>query len=533
MNSEVGVRRWWVLGATVVAMLAIGLDSTILSVALPTLADALHASTSQLQWFIASYTLVLAAAVLPAGLLGDRYGRKKMILIALAVFGVGSVACAYAGSAEAFIAARVMSGLGAAGVIPLSLSMIAVLFSERERPRAVGIWAAANFLALPAGPILGGWMLTHFWWGWVFLINVPVVALGMLAITVLMPESRAAERPALDPVGVLTSVVGLTVLTYGLIFAGQHGWGNPRVLEVIGAGLVVLVLFVLWERRLGRRPGGQPMLDLGLFRSRQFTGGTLLATMAAFGMIGVLFTAPQYFQAVLGTEAMGSGLRLLPLIGGVIVGAVGADRLAAAAGAKITVAIGFAVLAVALVLGAKTQVTSGYGFVASWLALSGAGMGVVLATGSSAALGQLSADRAGVGSAVMQAIQKIGAPFGAAVLGSVLNVGYRSHLAVGDLPPALATAARGSVFAAVEIARRLRSAVLLDSARGGFMYGVDLMLWVCAGIAIGGLALTLLLLPGSRVGVRNRAAGTPQRSASTPSRPIDESRPLPGDRRTA
>jgi DHA2 family multidrug resistance protein-like MFS transporter len=502
--ENVGTRRWWVLGAIVLAMLAIGLDATVLSVALPTLAGSLHASTVQLQWFVAGYTLVLAAALLPGGLLGDRYGRKKMLLVSLVIFGLGSVACAYAGSADAFIAARVLAGVGAAFAVPLSLSVITVLFSEEERPRAVGVWAAANFLALPIGPILGGWLLTHFWWGWVFLLNIPVVLLGMAAVAVLMPESRSAERPGMDPVGVLASSAGLGVLTYGIIQAGQHGFGDAGGLVAMAGGLVVLVAFGWWEARLGRRPGGQPLVDLGLFRSPAFTWGTILAGIGIFAMVGVLFTAPQYFQAILGTDAMGSGLRLLPLIGGVVVGAGGADRIASRVGAKLAVAGGFTVLAAALAIGAATHVTSGYPFVAAWMAAVGIGMGAALATAASAALGELSAERAGVGSAVMQTVQKIGAPFGAAILGSVLNAGYRGHLDLAGLPGPAADAARDSVFAAIVLARKLHSSSLLDSARTSFVHGMDVMLVVCGGIAVAGIVLALLFLPRRKAAPEGR-----------------------------
>src|SRR6266581_5034 len=188
---NLGNRRWWALGALTLAVLAVGLDGTVLSVALPTLATTLHASESDLQWFSSGYLLVLAAMMLPAGLLGDRFGRKKVMLIALILFGIGSAACAYAPSAGAFIVARVVLGLAGAGVIVMALSALTVLFTKEERPRAVGIWAAANFLALPLGPILGGWLLTNYWWGWVFLINVPVVVIGMVAASMLLPESRA------------------------------------------------------------------------------------------------------------------------------------------------------------------------------------------------------------------------------------------------------------------------------------------------------------------------------------------------------
>ena len=226
--TNLGNRRWMALGALTLAVLAVGLDATVLSVALPTLANALHASETDLQWFSSGYLLALAAAMLPAGLLGDRYGRKKVMLTALFLFGIGSVACAYAPSTVAFVAARVVLGIAGAGIIVMALSSLTVLFTEEERPRAVGIWAAANFLALPLGPILGGWLLTHYWWGWVFLINVPVALIGLIATLALVPESRAPERPGLDPIGIIASTSGLVIMTFGLIEAGQNGWSDAR-----------------------------------------------------------------------------------------------------------------------------------------------------------------------------------------------------------------------------------------------------------------------------------------------------------------
>jgi MFS transporter, DHA2 family, multidrug resistance protein len=494
--SNLGNRRWWALGALVLAVLAVGLDGTVLSVALPTLATALHASESDLQWFSSGYLLVLAAAMLPVGLLGDRYGRKKVMLTALILFGIGSVACAYAPSAGSFIAARMALGLAGGGIIVMALSALTVLFTEDERPRAVGIWAAANFLALPLGPILGGWLLTHYWWGWVFLMNVPVALVGLVATFALVPESRAPERPGLDPVGMIASTVGLVVMTYGLIEAGQNGWGDASALVPIIAGLVVLVGFFLWERWLSLRPGGLPLVDLALFRSASFTWGVILAAIATLAMIGVLFTMPQFFQGVLRTDAMGSGVRILPLIGGLVVGAVPADRIARVVGAKITVALGFALLAGGMFLGATTDIGSSNGFIAAWMALVGVGMGLAMATAASAALSALPQERSGVGAAVMQAIQKVGAPFGAAILGSVLSSAYQAQLNLVGLPPAVANVVKESLFGGLAVALQLGSAPLLESVRTAFVHGMDISLMVAAGIAAAGFVLTLAFLPG-------------------------------------
>ena len=494
--ANLGNRRWWALGALTLAVLAVGLDITILSVALPTLATALHASESDLQWFSSGYALVLAAMMLPAGLLGDRYGRKKVMLVSLILFGAGSVACAYAPSAGVFIAARVVLGIAGAGVIVMALSALTVLFSEQERPRAVGVWAAANFLALPLGPILGGWLLTNYWWGWVFLLNVPVALIGLIAALVLLPESRSPQRPALDPVGVVTSAAGLVAVTYGLIEAGQNGWSNAGALVWMIAGLVVLVGFFLWESWLSRRPGGQPLVDLALFRSASFTWGVIIAAITLLAMVGVLFTMPQFFQGIMGTNAIGSGVRLLPLIGGLVVGGVPADRVARIVGAKITVALGFVLLAGGMLLGATTGVGSGEGFIALWMALAGAGTGLALATAASAALSELSQERSGVGSAVMQALQKVGAPFGAAILGSVLSSAYQAQLNLAGLPPVVANVVKMSLFGGLAVAQRLGSAQLLASVRTAFVSGMDVSLVVAAAIAAAGFVLALAFLPG-------------------------------------
>ena len=516
--ERIGTRRWWILAAIVLATLAIGLDGTVLSVALPTLAGDLHATTVELQWFVASYTLVLAAAVLPGGLLGDRFGRKRMLMIALTVFGLGSLACALAGTPGAFIAARVVAGVGAAFATPMSLSVLAVVFDERERPRAVGIWAGATFLALPVGPIIGGWLLSHYWWGWVFLVNLPVVLLGVVAVAVWVPESRAERRPGLDLVGVLSSCAGLALLTYGTIQAGQHGWGSPAALLEMAGGLVLLAGFGWYQRRLARA-GGQPLVDVALFDSAAFTWGTVLAALGGFALIGLLFTAPQYFQAVRGTDAMGSGVRLLPLIGGLVAGAVAADRAVRRLGAKAVAATGLALMSAGFLAGSATGTGSGFGYVAGWTAVVGAGLGLSLATASSAALARLSAERAGVGSAVMQTVQKVGAPLGAAVLGSVLNATYRQRLPLDGLPPAAAGAARDSVFAAVQVAGRLNSTALRDGARAAFVHGMDVMLVASGGIAAAAAVLALLFLPGRPAGAGRGAPGT------TGTRPTPRGRP--------
>jgi EmrB/QacA subfamily drug resistance transporter len=512
MNTS-GRRRWWALGALSLAVLVVGLDGTVLSVAIPTLAKAFGASESDLQWFSSGYFLVLAAAMIPAGILGDRYGRKKVMIAALSLFALGSAASAFSTSVSEFLAARVLLGLAGAGIIVMALSGLTVLFSEEERPKAVGIWAAANFLATPIGPILGGWLLSHYWWGWVFLLNVPVAVIGLIATIALLPESRASRRPGLDPVGMLASVVGLVTVTYGLIDAGEYGWSDASAWVLIVAGVGVLASFFAWERRMNHRPDGEPLLDLALFRSPSYTWGVVLAAVGVLAMIGVLFSMPQYFQGVLGTNAMGSGLRLLPLIGGLVLGAVPADRVARVAGAKVAVALGFGILAAGLLLGGATHLSSSTSFVALWMAVAGLGLGLAMATASSAALSELSEESAGVGSAVLQALNKVGGPFGSALLGSVLSSAYLARLDLTGLPGPLAAAARTSVFGGLAVAHQIGSAALLQDVRASFVHGMDLALVVSAGLAAAGMVLALVFLPQGSF--RTAGQGVPQHAEAS------------------
>ncbi len=511
-----GTRRWWALIAIAASVLVVGLDLTVLNLALPTIAGDLHASTGDLQWFASAYSLVLAAAVLPAGLLGDRFGRKRLLIAALILFGVSSAACAYANSAGALIAARAVLGLGAAAIMPLSLAILPVLFAPEERQKAIAIMASATFISFPIGPLVGGWLLDNFWWGSVFLINVPVVVIALIAVVTLMPESRSERRPGVDGAGVVLSSLGLTGLTYGFIKAGQDGWGNATALATIIGGAAVLLSFVAWERLMTRRAaereaaGGwarQPLVQLSLFRSRGFTWGTILVTMVTFAMFGILFAMPQYFQDVRGVNALGSGVRLLPFIGGMLVGMISGTRLAATrksadgrpgsplADVKVLVAAGFVVMAAGLGVGALTSLSSSTGFAAAWFAAAGVGLGLAMPTAMNAALGALTAERSGAGSALITAMRQVGATIGVAILGTVLNSAYRGHLDVAGLPATAAGAARASVSAGVQMAHTLGSPALLGSVRVAFVHGMDIMLWACGGIALTSALLALAFLP--------------------------------------
>ncbi len=540
-------RRWWALGALALSVLVVGLDLTVLNLALPTLGAQLHASTSDLQWFIDSYSLVLAAALLPAGLLGDRIGRKRTLIPALVLFGVASLACAYSHSSGELVAARAVLGLGAAVILPLALAVIPVLFTPQERQKAIAVVMGAVFVGYPLGPILGGWLLDNFWWGSVFLINVPVIAIALVAVVLLMPESRSERRPRLDVAGVVISSLGLTGLVYGVIKAGENGWSDVTALATMAGGVAVLAVFVLWERRVSRRPDGQPLVQLTLFRSAGFTWGTILSTLVSFALFGILFAMPLYFRDVRGLDSLGAGVRLLPMIGGMVVGMIAGTRLQAPrkspqsvqapqsaqppqsvhapqsaqarqsvqarqaaqadpilpagspsappVGAKALVTVGFTVMAAALAVGAFTSVRSGTGFGAAWFAVAGAGLGLAMPAAMNAALGALTAERSGAGSALITALRQVGATLGAAILGTVLSSAYQARVSLAGLPSAVAGAVRSGVTGGVDAAHSLHSAPLLRSVDTAFVHGLDVMLGCCAGIALVAALLGLAFLP--------------------------------------
>ena len=500
--------RWLALGSLVLALITIGLDQTVLSLALPTLASSFHASESQLQWFVTSYTLALAAAMMPAGVLGDRIGRKTVLVGAIVLFGITSVACAYAPDANAFILARAVLGIAGAALLVMSLSVVTVLFSESERPRAMGVWAAGNFLALPLGPIVGGYVLAHFWWGWVFLMNVPVVLIGLTAAILFVPQSRSESRPSIDILGVLLSSAGLAMFMYGLVEAGDSGWGSSSAIVPSVLSLVTLAVFVAWEAFLTARPNGEPLIDLGLFRSRSFSVGVVLAGAGIFGMFGVLFTLPQYLQAIMGVDAQGAGLRFLPMIAGLMLGAVPADRVAARFGVKITVALGFAIMTVGMLIASGMTTTSGDAYIATFGLIVGAGAGLGLATAASAALVEISAERSGVGGALIQAIIKLGPAFGATILGSVLNSTYQSNVSLAGLPAQAASSVQQSVFGGLAVAQQLGSPALAESVKTAFVAGMDDASKLAAVVALVAMVGALALLPN--------------RSATAPARPTAE-----------
>ncbi|MEU6663518.1 DHA2 family efflux MFS transporter permease subunit [Streptomyces sp. NPDC046821] len=483
-------RRWWALGALVASMLVLGFDMTILNVALPTMAGELGASTGQQQWTADAYVVVLAALMLPAGLLGDRFGRRRMLVAGLAVFLAGSVLGALADDVTRVIAARALMGVGAALVLPLALSVLPSLFAPGERTKAVGVISAASALGLPLGPILGGWLLNHFWWGSVFLINVPMVALGITACVFLLPETRDPSSPRVDAVSTALTATGLGALVYAIIEAPRRGWTDPLTLGLFAASAALVTALVLRERGRDR-----PMLDLALLARRGFLLNALAATLGMFVLSGLMFVLPQYLQAVLGNDALGTGLRLLPLMAGLFVAAKRAQPLVVRFGPRAVISAALTVLAFAAILGSRTTAGSGYGYTALWLTIAGTGFAFALVPAMGAALSALPADRAGSGSGLLMTVRQMGGAIGIALLGALLASAYGSRLDTAGLPGPAASAAGDSVVAAHAVAARLGDPALTASADTAYVHGMTVVLLVVGVASLVTALLAAALLP--------------------------------------
>ncbi|CCK26513.1 integral membrane efflux protein [Streptomyces davaonensis JCM 4913] len=502
--------RWWALGVLSLSLLIIGLDTTILNIALSTLATDLDADNRDLQWITDSYILVFAGLLLPAGAFGDRFGRKRVLIAGLVVFGVASVWCAWAPSADSLILARALMGLGAAVVTPLSLSLVPVMFTEQERSRAIAVWSVGMMLGLPLGPLVGGWLLEHYWWGSVFLINVPFIAVALLAGGALVPETRDPAKPRVDYAGALLITVGLAALVFGIIEGPNEGWSDPLIIGTLLGGAGLVVAFVLWERR-----AAQPLIDLSLFGNRRFTGATAVATAVSFTMFGVLFIVPQYLQVVLDNGTFGTGLRLLPLIVAFMLSAGVGDAMAKRLGPRATIAAGSVLLAGGLVYGAWSATTEGYGPIATAMTVMGLGLGLSLPTAMDVIVGELPENRTGTGVALTMAVRQVAAALGVALLGSLIASVYDDRVSsvADELGGEAGRIATDSVAGAAAVAARLDPSTgerLREAAFDGFTDALAVSFWVCAATALAGAlaAAALLGRPRRRSPDRSRTTAT-------------------------
>jgi EmrB/QacA subfamily drug resistance transporter len=487
-----------------VSLLMIGLDNTILSVALPTLVRQLHASSSQLQWIVDSYTIVFAGLLLVAGSLGDRFGRKWALLGGLAIFTLGSALSAFARSPEILILTRALMGVGGAFVMPATLSILTNVFIDPgQREKAIGLWAGVAGVGVAIGPIAGGLLLQHFWWGSVFLINVPIVAAGMAAAVFLVPNSSDPSAPRLDSVGAGLSIAGLSLLLWGIIEAPMTGWVSARVIGGMAAGIAILGAFLAWELH-----SDHPMLNLGFFRNRRFSGACAAVTLGMFGLFGTLFVLTQHLQFVLGYSALGAGIRFIPLAGVLLIGGPLSTVLVRRFGTKAVA--GFGLTTVAAGIAWMSTVSDGSTYLTHVLGpiiLLGLGLGLTIAPATEAIMGALPRAQAGVGSAMNSSVMQVGGALGVAVIGSILASGYRSvvgaTLAGHNVPAVAATAIRSSVGGALEVAHHAPPALgaaLAAVARHGFVHGMGLAMPVAAGVALAGAVVVLIFLPARAEG---------------------------------
>ncbi len=431
-------QRWLILGVLCIAVLTVVLDNTVLNVAIPSLTRELDAGTSDIQWMINAYSLVQSGLLLTAGSAADRYGRKKMLVAGLALFGVGSLVAGLAESTGQLIAARAGMGVGGALLMTTVLAVAIQIFTPEEQPKAIGIWAAVNSLGFAAGPLLGGFMLDHFWWGAIFLINLPVAVLALVAVVALVPESKNPQGDRPDLLGAVLSTIGMASLVFAIISGPEHGWTSGRVLVTATAAIVVLAAFAYWESRIP-----YPMLDLHFFRNRQFTGAIAGGVLITFGMGGSLFLLTQHMQFVLGYEPLEAGLRTAPLaLMIVVLNFTGvAAKCAARLGTPLAIGLGMAVMAGGLA--SIALMPSGeYSGTLLGLVLIGAGAAVASPAMSHAILSAIPPEKAGVGGGINGMVGELGTGLGVAVLGAVLNARFAALIPVAavSLPGALAAA---------------------------------------------------------------------------------------------
>ncbi|MDI2132382.1 MFS transporter [Yinghuangia seranimata] len=432
VDPTVHKRRWYILGVLVLSLLVVVLDNSILNVAIKVIADpdqGLGASQSQLQWAINSYTLVFAGLLFTAGILGDRFGRKKLLLFGMVVFGVASLLSSMAQSPGQLIAARAVMGFGAAFVMPATLSIISNVFEPHERAKAIGIWSGAVGLAIAIGPITGGALLEKFWWGSVFLINVPIVIVGVLAMIFVVPDSKDPNPGRLDPVGVLLSIAGLVSLVYGIIKGGEDSWTSVQVLATIAVGLAILGFFIWYEKR-----SDHPALDVRFFRERSFSAAAAAIGLVFFALMGVTFFMAFYLQSVRGYTPLQTGLFLLPLAVGQLLFAPRSATFVTKFGVRAVTTTGMVMITGAFLLFLAMGRSTPMWILCVVFFVQGLAMSLVMPPATNSVMASLPREKAGAGSAVTNTVRQVGGALGVAVLGSLLSSVYRDQVAGNGVP---------------------------------------------------------------------------------------------------
>jgi EmrB/QacA subfamily drug resistance transporter len=480
------------------SVFVISVDATIVNVALPTLSRELDADTAQLQWIVDAYTLVMAGLMLSAGSLSDRFGRRGWLSAGLALFALTSAIAAQVNSADGLIAARAAMGVGAAVIFPTTLSLITNIFIDPvKRAKAIGLWAAMVGVGVAAGPISGGWLLEHFSWGSVFMVNVPVAVVAIIGGWLFVPTSRDPAAPPVDVAGLTLSSIGITALVYTVIEAPTWGWRSAHTAAGFAVAVVVLAAFALWERRTPH-----PMLDVTVFFNRRFSGGSLAVTAGFLTLFGFIFVITQYFQFIKGYTAFESGVRLLPVAISIAVASIVGPRIVQRIGTTAVVAGGLVTFAAGLAWASTADAATPYLEIALQMVLLGGGLGLTTAPATEAIMGSLSADKAGVGSAVNDTTRELGGTLGVAIVGSVYASIYTARLGsdsvIAALPgPVRETMAR-SMAAAQQVIGQLPHGVVPDvraAVNSAFLDGMQIGSLVSAGIALGAAIVVAWLLP--------------------------------------
>ena len=495
-------RRWWTLGVLCVSLVLIVSANASLNVALPTLVNDLHASSSSLQWIVDAYSLVFAGLLLTAGSIGDRYGRRLALNGGLTIFGLASAFAVFSNSATALIGARAAMGVGAAFVMPSTLSVLAHVFPPDERPKAIGVWAAFAGIGVARGGVISGWLLQHFWWGSIFLINVFVVIVALVAGYFLIPRAHEKRHAALDPAGAILSILGLGALIYSIIEAPNHGWLSAPTIGGFALAIAILGSFAAWEMR-----APEPMLDLRFFRNPHFTAGASAITLIFFVMFGTFFVLSQYLQLVHGYSPLGAGVRILPWALAYMLSTTRAARLVVRFGQRRVVSSGMLIVAAGLAVLSRSGIHTNYAFAALGLVITAIGMGFTTAPSTGAIMQSLPMEKAGVGSAVNDTTREVGGALGVAVFGSI--VASQFHSSLGAALTGLPAAARSSLGAALQAAATVpgtRGAAVTHAAQQAYVNGLDATLVVAALVAVAASGvIAFLLRPNAHAVVHEHA----------------------------
>jgi EmrB/QacA subfamily drug resistance transporter len=515
-------KRWWTLGVLCLSLVIVIVGNTVLNVALPTLVRELNASNSALQWMVDSYALVFAGLLLTAGAIGDRFGRKGALNIGLLIFGGASLVAAFASTSGQVIALRAVMGIGAALIMPATLSILTNVFPPQERAKAIAVWAGLAGAGAAIGPVASGFLLEHFWWGSVFLVNIPLVAGTLIAGRKLVPNSEDPNAERLDPVGAGLSIVGLGAVLYGIIEGPTHGWTAPATLGALLGGLAVLVVFGVWELRTEH-----PMLDLRFFKNPTFASATAAINLVFFAMFGTFFLLTQYLQLVLGYSALEAGVRMLPMPFTMMVAAPMSAKFVERFGNRRVVSTGLLLLGLGLLLLAQSDVDTPYWHLVLSCVTMAAGMGLSMAPSTTGIMASLPLRKAGVGSAVNDTTRELGGALGVAVLGSLLASRFAANLpdSVATLPDPAQAAVRSSLGGALNVAATLPEQIgapLAAAAKSAYVDALSVSL-VGAAIVIGFAAVMVRRFYPDRIIPHEGQGHAAPASASVPDSPSEAS----------